>query len=248
MNGGGGLRWTSLRSTVATVNAPRPASMAATACLAAASSGMSYLPSFLSERWVRRAVKLAPGAGEEVGVHGPVLARHERLDLGLALADQAQRDRLHAPGRAGARQLAPQHRREREADQVVERAARQIGLDQRLVEVARVGDGVEHGGLGDLVEHHALDRDAVERALLAQQLEHVPGDRLALAVGVGGEHQGIGALELLGDGVDPAGGLGLQRPAHGEVLVRAHRAVLGRQVADMAVARPEPCNRGPGSG
>ncbi len=42
---------------------------------------------------------------------GPVFVAAEGLDLGLAVADEAQGDRLHAPRRAGARQLAPEHRR-----------------------------------------------------------------------------------------------------------------------------------------
>src|SRR3546814_10374602 len=66
-------------------------------------------------------------AGAEIGLDAPVLLGAELLDLGLALADQPQRHRLHAAGRARPRQLAPEHRRQREADQVVERPARQIG-------------------------------------------------------------------------------------------------------------------------
>src|SRR5690606_4467343 len=45
----------------------------------------------------------------EVDVDRPVLSGAEGLDLRLALADETQRHRLHAPGRAAARQLAPQH-------------------------------------------------------------------------------------------------------------------------------------------
>ncbi len=82
--------------------------------------------------------------GAEMGIDGPVFAALEDLDLGLALADQAQRHRLHAAGRAAARQLAPQDGREGEAHEIVQRAARQIGVDQRLVEVARMGHGVQH--------------------------------------------------------------------------------------------------------
>ena len=119
----------------------------------------------------------------------PVFARDEFLDLELAVADQPQRHRLHAAGRARARQLAPQHRREREADQVVERAAGEIGIDQRAVDVARMLHRLEHRLLGDGVEHDALDRLLLERLLLLEHLEHVPGDGLALAVGVGGEDQ-----------------------------------------------------------
>ena len=129
----------------------------------------------------------------EPGLEAPVLARLERLDLGLALADQAQRHRLHAAGRARALQLAPEHRREREAHQIVERAARLVGVDQVHVEVARVLHRLEHGALGDLVEHHALDVDAVDRALVLERRQQVPGDRLALAVRVGREIEVAGA-------------------------------------------------------
>ena len=69
------------------------------------------------------------------GDERPVFARDELLDLELAVADQPQRHRLHAAGRARARQLAPQHRRQREADQIVERAAGEIGVDQRAVDL-----------------------------------------------------------------------------------------------------------------
>ena len=65
----------------------------------------------------------------------PVFARDEVLDFELAVADEAQRHRLHASGRARARQLAPQHRRQGEADEIVERAAGEIGVDQRLVDL-----------------------------------------------------------------------------------------------------------------
>ena len=52
---------------------------------------------------------LAPGR-VEIDLDRPVLARLERLDLKFARADQAERDRLHAAGRARAGKLAPEHR------------------------------------------------------------------------------------------------------------------------------------------
>ncbi len=88
----------------------------------------------------------------------PVFPGDEFLDFELAVAYQPQRHRLHPPGRARARQLAPQHRRQGEADQIVERAAGEIGIHQRLVDGAgmlhRLGDRL----LGDGVEDHPLDR------------------------------------------------------------------------------------------
>ena len=99
-------------------------------------------------------------AGRHHGVDGPVLVGPEGLDLGLAVADEAQRDGLHAAGRAGARQLAPQHRRQREADEIVERPAGQIGRDQRAVDLAGLAQRGEDRLLGDGVEGDALDRRA----------------------------------------------------------------------------------------
>ena len=63
----------------------------------------------------------------------------------------------------------------------------------------------------------------------------MPGDRLALAIRVGGEDQPLGVLERRGDVGDPLGRPAVDLPGHGEILVGPHRAVLGRQVADMAV-------------
>ena len=164
----------------------------------------------------------------------PIFARDEFLDFELAVADEAQRHRLHAAGGARARELAPQHRREREADEVVERAAGEIGVDQGAVDLARVLHGVEHRLLGDGVEHHPLDRLLLERVLLLQHFEHVPGNRLALAIGVGGEDELVGPLEGAGNVVEPLLGLVVDLPDHAEIVLGVDRAVLGRQVPHMA--------------
>ena len=164
----------------------------------------------------------------------PVFARNELFDLELAVADQPQRHRLHAAGRAGARQLAPQHGGEGEADQIVQRAARHIGVDQRTIDLARMLHRVRDRLLGDGVEHHALDLVVLDRALLFQDLQHVPGDGLALAIRVGGENQAVSALEGLGNVVEPAGRLGVDLPDHLEIGVGIDGAVLRGQVADMA--------------
>src|SRR3546814_4096126 len=107
-------------------------------------------------------------------------------------------------------------------------------IHQIHVDVARMRHGVEHGGLGDLVEHHPPDRLVLDQLALVQRLQHMPGNRLALAVGVGGEDQGVGILEGpgdVGDGFRSAPG---HLVMHLEILVRLDRTVLGRQVADMA--------------
>ena len=172
--------------------------------------------------------------GQEQRLDRPVFARPENLDLGFAVADQAQRDGLHTAGAAAAGQFAPQHRRQREAHQIVQRAAGHVGLDQRLIEFARMGDGVADGVAGDLVEADAVDGDAFQRVLVLQHRPHVPGNRLALTIRVGGEIQRLGAFQRLGDGADLLVAPRVRLPVHREILVRADAAILRRQVAHMS--------------
>ena len=80
------------------------------------------------------------------------------------------------------------------AVEAVEDAARLLGLDEVVVDVARVLDGGQDRGLGDLVEDHPVDRQALRRLEL---VEEVPGDGLALAVLIGGEVEGVGVLDQL---------------------------------------------------
>ena len=136
VNGGGGLRLAGLASTVATVKAAL-----SSACLKASASA----PVPMSSRWIflpsaptRRASKVVAARRRERRDQRPVFARDEFLDFELAVADEPQRHRLHAAGRARARELAPEHRREREADEIIERAAGEISVDQRAVD-ARAG-------------------------------------------------------------------------------------------------------------
>ena len=174
------------------------------------------------------------GFGRQMRQDRPILFRFELLDLGFPVADQPQRDRLDAARRAGARQLAPKHWRQGEANQIVERAAREIGIDQRRVDVARIGDRIEHRILRDRVEDDALDRLVLDRLFLAEHLKHMPGDRLALAVRVRGENEPVSRLHGRRDLVQPLVGGRVDLPRHGEVFVRLHRTVLGRQIAHMA--------------
>ena len=169
-----------------------------------------------------------------MGDDRPVFARDEFLDLELAVADDAQRHRLHAARRARARQLAPQHRRQGEADEIVERAARPIGVDQRLVDLARMAHRLQHRVLGDRVEHDPVDPLVLQELLVLEDLVDVPGDRLALAVRVGRQDDPVGVLDRSADLAQPLGGLGVDLPAHGEIVVGIDRAVLGREVAHVA--------------
>ena len=93
-----------------------------------------------------------------------------------------------------------------------------------------IGDGL----LGDGIEHHPFDLLVLEGILLFQHLKHVPGDRLAFAVGVGGKYQLGGAFHGAGDVVDPLLGAFVDLPDHFEIVVRIYRPVLRRQVANVA--------------
>ncbi len=123
----------------------------------------------------------------ELGLERPVLHRDERLDLPLALDHQPHRDRLHPAGGEAAAHLLPEQRADLVADQPVEDPARLLRVVLGLVERARVGDGLLDRLLGDLVEEHP------HRVGVTELLAEVPGDRLALAVGVGGEEDLVGA-------------------------------------------------------
>ena len=170
-----------------------------------------------------------------LGRNRPIFLGREALDLALALHHQAQRDRLDAARRLGAGQLAPQHRRQGEAHQIVERPARAISVDQILVQRARLRHRLGHGRLGDRVERHPVHL-LRQRLLRAQHFLHMPADRFALAIGVSRQDQSVGLLRLVGNGLQLLALVAIIFPRHGKAVVRVDRTVLGRQVADMAIA------------
>ena len=138
--------------------------------------------------------RLAGLRGQE-RAEGPVLPRDEGVDLALALDHQADGHGLDATGRQAAPDLAREQRAERVADESVDDPARLLGVDEVRVDRPRVGEGLADRALGDLGEGHA--------ARLARRhvrgLGDVPGDRLALAVEVGGEVDRVRALRRLLD-------------------------------------------------
>ena len=174
-------------------------------------------------------------AGFDIGFDAPIFLRLEGLDLDFAFHHQAQRHRLHTTRRARARQFAPQHRRQRKADKIVQGAARQIGVHQFLVDLAGMGDGFEDRRFGDGVKHHPLDRH-FQGMLFLQYLQDVPADGFAFPVRVGCQDQLVGAFHGAGDVLHLGLGAGVNLPDHREIVIGLHRPVLGRQVADMAEA------------
>ena len=178
---------------------------------------------------------LVLGRGEQ-GFDRPVFLRPERLDLGLAVANEPQSNRLDAARRAGPRQLAPEHGREGEADEIVERPASQIGRHKRLIDLARLFHCRKDRLLGDGVEGDALDLGIFpQRLFVAQNLQNVPGNGFALAIGVGRQDQFVGLFDRFSDFPHDFLRLAIDVPVHGKIVVGLHRAVLRRQIAYMPV-------------
>ena len=175
-----------------------------------------------------RGLEGLPVLGEE-RLDGPVLLRLERADLPLAFHQEAQGDGLHpARGETGL-DGSPENRAGLVADQTVEDPARLLGIHLPLVDLTRPLHRGEHRVAGDLLEEHAVSRHA-GRDLVGD----VPGDRLALAVGVGREIDLAGALgrllqlrERLGLALD-GDVLGL------EPALDVHAELAGGQIAKMA--------------
>ena len=167
----------------------------------------------------------------------PVFSRPVRFDLAFAIDNDAQRYRLHAARTLGPRQLAPQHRRQGEADKIVERPPRPIGIDQIGIEIARSGHGCQNRGLGHLIEGHPLHAALGNGLPALQPFEQMPRNRLAFAVGIGGEDDAVGALGGVGNGLQLPRLVGRQLPRHGEIMLGIDRAIARRQIADVPETR-----------
>ena len=192
------------------------------------------------ERFAIKAVQagLEGGAirGAQLGHDVPVFLGPEAFDLVLAVAHNAQGNRLHASGRARARQFAPENRGQVEAHQIVQRAAGQIGVDQFGIDGARMLHGLGDGRLGDGVEHDAFNGDfLLQGPAFAQRLNQVPGDGFSLAIRVGRQDQRVGVFQGIGDIGNALGRFGVGFPDHFEVVFGVNRAVFRGQIADVSV-------------
>ena len=169
-----------------------------------------------------------------LGGNRPIFLWPERFDFTFPLDDQPERNRLDPAGRFCTRKLAPEHGRQCESDQIVERPAGAIGIDKILIERTGMSHGFRHRSLGDRIEGHPI-HDIRQRFLGAQHFLHVPADCFAFAVRVGRENQASGFFRFVGDRFQLLGLVGIILPGHGETIVRINRTVLGRKVANMAV-------------
>jgi hypothetical protein len=174
INGGAGLRRTSLRSTVLTLNVVDPIVFVT-----------------VEPRLERRRI-----FSTEARVEGPVFLGAERLALALAIDDYPERHRLHAPRADSALDLVPQKRAELVADQPVEHPPRLVGVEQVAIELRGIGDRLFDRGGRDFMQQDAADLGLG----FAEMVGDMPRDRLTFAVGVAGEVDIVlalgGALDL----------------------------------------------------
>ena len=142
----------------------------------------------------RRAPKLrglASAPASSVRGDVPVRRRPERHALAFALHDDARRDGLHAARRQLRHDLLPQHRADLVTVETVEDAAGLLGVDQVGVEFAGVLRRPRRIA-GSVISWNTIRRTG---NLGLEGLEEMPGDGLALAVGVSGEEELVGVLE-----------------------------------------------------
>src|SRR5260370_32824244 len=131
-------------------------------------------------------------AGLQARIERPVLFRAKCLALLLALDDYPQRHRLDPSGADSALDLVPQQRAYLVPYQPVEHPARLLSVEQVVIELLRIRDRRAHRALGYLME-----QDPADGALdLSELVGDVPGDRFALAVGVGRQVDVVGLLGL----------------------------------------------------
>ena len=174
-----------------------------------------------------------------LGRDRPIFLRPEQLNLTFPIHDQPQSDRLNAPGRFRAGQFAPQHRRQGEADQIVERPARAIGINQVVIQFPRFRHCFGDGRLGDRVEGDALNMFG-QHLFLRQHFLHVPANRFAFAIRVRREDQRVGGFGFIGNRLELLALIGIGLPGHLKAIIRVNRAILGWQIPNMPKAGQHP--------
>ena len=122
----------------------------------------------------------------ELGFKRPVLDGDEPEDFPLALDHEAEGDGLHPPrAQAAPAELVADQGAEAVTHQAIENAAGLLRVDLIRVDFARMGKGMPDRVFGDFVELDPAHGLASQFGL--KRLAQMPGDGLALAVGVGGK-------------------------------------------------------------
>ena len=165
----------------------------------------------------------------------PVLPRHEGVDLVLALDDEPERRTLYAAGRQPAAHLLPEQRREIEADEIIERPAGLLGVDELRGELSRRPDRLLDRAFRDLVEHDPVDGLGIEELPFLEDLVDVPGNRFAFTIGVGREVDGVCLPDGSRDLLDVLFVLVDEPVLHGEAVLGVDGAVLRHEIANVPV-------------
>ena len=136
------------------------------------------------------------------GIEGPPLGRgkcaqqvpirggHECHALAFALDNQPHGNALHASSRESRTHLAPQQGRHLVAEKPIDDPARFLGSNQRVVDIARVFQGLADGLFRDFVKHQPVHGNVG-----LQQLAQMPANGLPFAVFVRRQIQLGGLLE-----------------------------------------------------
>ena len=172
----------------------------------------------------------------EINLDGPVFAWLECLYLNLPLTDQAKRHGLHPSCRLSPRQLAPKHRRQGKADEIIQRSSGLLGINQIHIQITGVIDTVQNGAFSNFIKDHPLRMDVMKAVVVFQRLHDMPGNGLPFPIRVGGEIKMIATPNGLGNCLHPLGGLVVGDIGHGEIFIGQDRAILGWQIAHMTVA------------
>src|SRR3989338_6209181 len=121
--------------------------------------------------------------------------RHKRADLALALHQNAQRRRLHTSGTQAVAHLLPNKAREVVAYQAVEHAPRLLRVAQIFVNMARIFERFCDGFFCYFRKRNSFGTCCLWFVTSQTKgLGYVPGDSLALAVGVGRQYYLVGLL------------------------------------------------------
>ena len=128
------------------------------------------------------------------GNNRPVFTWLENFNFCFTLTDQAQGNGLHAPCTARTGKLAPQNRRQRKAHQIIKRAAGQISLNQREIEITRMGHRRLDGAFGNFVKGNALYLNPFQGLFFFQNRPDMPRNGFTFAVRVSGQIEMLGAF------------------------------------------------------
>jgi hypothetical protein len=159
-------------------------------------------------------------------LENPVLLGNKGLAFALAVHDEAQGHGLDPAGGQAALDLFPEQGGNLVAHEPVQDASGLLGVEEGLAQFRWVGQGLFDRLGRDLVELDALEVGVGP----FDDFGHVPGDGLALAVGVRGQVYGIGRLGCGFEFADDLGLAGDDLILRREVVLLVHAEGLGGQI------------------